>query len=51
MCSLVAHDKMQPDYEDNEISLLDRLIPNDATPKALEKLVATFNITLDVMHK
>ena len=24
MCSLVAHDKMQPDYEDDESSLGDR---------------------------
>ena len=33
MCSLVAHDKMQPDYEDDESSLGDRSITNDTIPK------------------
>ena len=27
MCSLVAHDKIQPAYEDDESSIGDRLIP------------------------
>ena len=36
--SLVANHKIQPDYEDDEISIRDRSIPNDATPKALEEL-------------
>ena len=35
LCYLVAHDKMQPDYKDDEISIGDRSIPYDATPKAL----------------
>ena len=35
MCSLVAHDKMQPNDEDDEISLGDRSISKDATTKAL----------------
>ena len=33
MCSLVAHDKMQPNDEDDESSLRDRSIPMDATTK------------------
>ena len=31
MCSLVAHDRLQPDYEDDVSSIGDRKIPNDAT--------------------
>ena len=33
MCSLVAHDRLQTDYKDDEISIGDRQIPNDATVK------------------
>ena len=33
MCSLVAHDRLQLDYKDDEISIGDREIPNDATIK------------------
>ena len=33
MCSLVAHDRLQPDYKDYEISIDDRAIPNDTTIK------------------
>ena len=33
MCSLVAHDKIQPAYEDYEISIVDRSIPKYATAK------------------
>ena len=43
MCSLVAHDRLQLDYKDDEISIVDRAIPNDATIKTLEALGATFN--------
>ena len=43
MCSLIAHDKIEPYYEDNEISLGYGSIPNDATPKSLEALGATIN--------
>ena len=50
MCSLVAHDKMQPDYEDYESSIGDSLITNDATPKALEALGATINF-IDICLK
>ena len=43
MCSLFAHDKMQPDCEDDECSIGDGSILIDATPKALEALGATIN--------
>ena len=35
ICSLVAHDKIQPAYEDDEISIGDISIPKYATTKAL----------------
>ena len=35
MCSLVAHDKMQPNYEDYKSSLGDRSTTKYATTKAL----------------
>ena len=35
MFSLVAHDSLQPDYEDDVSSIGDRAIPNDATIKTL----------------
>ena len=41
MCSLVAHDKMQPSYEDYESSLGDRSITKYSTTKALTSLGAT----------
>ena len=43
MCYLVAHDRLEPDYKDDKISIGDRAIPNDATIKTLESLGATFN--------
>ena len=43
MCSLVAHDRFQDGYKDNESSIGDREIPNDATVKALKLLGAAFN--------
>ena len=43
MCYLVAHDRLQDDYKDDESSIGDRAIPNDATVKALKSLGATFN--------
>ena len=43
MCSLVAHDRMQDHKQDYESSIVDRVIPNDATVKALKSLGATFN--------
>ena len=36
MCYLVAHDKRQPNDEDDESSIGDRSIPKDATTKALK---------------
>ena len=43
ICSLVAHDRLQPDYEDDVSSIGDRTIPNYAIIKTLESLGATFN--------
>ena len=50
MCSLVAHDRLQLDYIDNEISIGDREIPNEKTIKTLETLDATFNF-IDIWLK
>ena len=50
MCYLVAHDRLQPDYEYYVNSIGDRAIPNDATIKTLEALGATFNF-IDVWLK
>ena len=38
MCSLVAHDKIQPAYKDDKSSIGDRSIPKNATTKALKAL-------------
>ena len=43
MCYLVAHDRTQDDKQDDESSIGDRVIPKDATVKALKLLGATFN--------
>ena len=43
MCSLVSHDKMQPNYEDDEISIKDRSIPKYVTKISLKALGATIN--------
>ena len=43
MCSLVAHDRLQDNEQDDERSLGDREIPKYATVKALNSLGATFN--------
>ena len=54
MCYLVAHDRLQPDYEDDVSSIGDREIPNDATIKTLEVLGVTFNfidIWLKLLHE
>ena len=50
MCSLVAHDGLQPDYEDDVSSIGDRAIPNDAKIKTLEALGDTFNF-IDIWLK
>ena len=36
MCYLVAHDKIQPNDEDDEISIGDRSIPKYSKTKALK---------------
>ena len=43
MCSLVAHDRLEPYYKDDEISIGDRAILNDETTKTLESLGDIFN--------
>ena len=35
MCSIIAHDKEQPSYEDEEISIGDRPIPKNEKIEAL----------------
>ena len=50
MCSLVAHYRLQPDYEDDVISIGDKAVPNDATIKTLETLGDTFNF-IDIWLK
>ena len=50
MCYLVAHDKIQPDYEDDEISIGDRSVPKYPTKKSLKGLVATLN-SIDICGK
>ena len=42
MCSLVAHDRLQENKPYYESSIGERVIPNDATVKALKSLGATF---------
>ena len=43
MSSIIAHDKKQPSYEDEEISIGDRPKPKNAKTKPLEALGATLN--------
>ena len=50
MCSLVAHDKLQIDYKDDEISIWDRSIHDNSTTKALEALGVTINF-IDIWLK
>ena len=50
MCSLVAHDKIQPDYEDDESSIVDRSIPKNSTAKSSKALGATLNF-IDIWLK
>ena len=50
MCSLLAHDRMQDNKQDDESSIGDRVIPNDATAKALKPLGATFNFIEIWLH-
>ena len=50
MCSLVAHDRLEPYYEDDVSSIGYRTLPNDATIKTLKSLGATFNF-IDICLK
>ena len=47
---LVAHDKLQLYYKDDESSIADRAIPDNATTKTLEALNATINF-IDIWLK
>ena len=47
MCSLFAHDRMKDNKQYYESSIGNRVIPNDATLKALKSLGATF-ISIDI---
>ena len=44
LCSLVAHDKKQSAYEDEEISIGDRILLKNVTTEALEESCATINV-------
>ena len=50
MCYLVSHDRLEPDYKEDEISIGDRAIPNDATVKKSKSVGATFNF-IDIWIK
>ena len=50
ICSLVAHDKIQPAYGDDESSIGDKSIPKYATTKSLKALGATINF-IDIWLK
>ena len=43
MCYIVAHDRKQPAYEYEEISIGNRLITKHVTTESLEALGSTFN--------
>ena len=43
MCSFLARVRLQENKPDYESSIVDIVIPNDATVKALKSLGATFN--------
>ena len=50
MCYSVARDRLQIYYKDDESSIGDRAIPNDATVKESKSLGATFNF-IDIWLK
>ena len=50
MCYLVAHYRLQENKPDDERSIGDRVIPNDATVKSLKSLGATFNFIDTWLH-
>ena len=50
ICSLVDRDRLQLDYKNDEISIGDRAIPDNATMKTLEELGATINF-IDIWLK
>ena len=46
MCSITAHDKIQPTYVDDAISVSDIVISNNTKSAALESLDATLTLSL-----
>ena len=50
LCYIIAHDKEQTSYEDEEISIGDRQIPKTSTTEALKALGFTFNF-IDIWLK
>ena len=50
MCSLVVHDRLQDNKSDDDSSIGDRVITNDATVKALKLLGNTFNFIDTWLH-
>ena len=50
MYSLVVHNKIQPAYKDDEISIGDRSITKNSTTKALKSLGVTLNV-IDIWLK
>ena len=50
MCSIVAHDKKQPSYEDEESNIGDRPIPKNLKTEVLEALGDTSNF-IDIWLK
>ena len=50
MCYIIAHDKKEPLYEDEESSIVDRPILKNATKEALEALGANLSF-IDCCHK
>ena len=52
MCYIVAHDKKQPDYEDDESSIGDRIIPKHITTEAyITDMKEMFKQIPTVIHK
>ena len=50
VCSIIAHDKKQPSYEDEEISIGDSPIPKSVAAEAFEALGTTLNV-IDIFLK
>ena len=51
MCYLVAQDRLQTNYQEDDISIGDKVIPKNATVDALHSLGATFNFIDIWLHR